>query len=97
MFGLPGLMCTIGQNVTEGKSVEIYGPLGVRRFVRTALEMSRSLVTYTYRVHELIPIDEQIPEEVKAWKCVESDDSTLHPSEQLGTNIHMNKKGVWDL
>ena len=65
--------------------------------MRTSLEMSRSLVTYTYRVHEMIPVEDQIPNEVKEWKCVESDDSTLHPSEQLGNTIHMDKNGVWDL
>lgn len=67
VFGLPGLMCTISQNVLPGckKLIEIYGPVGLRRFIRTNLELSRSLVTYNYVVHELVPIDEQIPDEVK--------------------------------
>ena len=60
-------MCTISQNVLPDskKLVEIYGPLGLRRFIRTNLELSRSLVTYNYVVHELVPISEQIPEDVK--------------------------------
>lgn len=65
LFGLPGLMCTIGQNIVENKVVELYGPVGLRRFVRTTLELSRSMVTYKYVVHELVPIEEQIPDEVK--------------------------------
>lgn len=68
IFGLPGLMCTIGQNIVESKKLEIYGPVGLRRFLRTSLELSRSLVTYPYIVHELLPIDEQIPDEIKVNK-----------------------------
>lgn len=68
IFGLPGLMCTIGQNIVENKKLEIYGPIGLRRFLRTSLELSRSLVTYPYSVNELIPIDEQTPEEIKVNK-----------------------------
>jgi ribonuclease Z len=66
IFGLPGLLCTIGQNVVENrKPVEIYGPVGIRRFIRTSLELSRSYMTYSYIVHELLPIEEQIPQDIK--------------------------------
>jgi ribonuclease Z len=72
VFGLPGLMCTIGQNVTDAnKLVEVFGPLGTRRFLRTALELSRSYVTYKYVVHELMPIEEQIPEDIKVSCALE--------------------------
>ena len=42
--------------------MEIYGPLGLRKYIRTCLELSRSYVTYQYIVHEMIPIDDQIPQ-----------------------------------
>ena len=66
IFGLPGLLCTIGQNILDNKKpLEIYGPRGLRRYIRTCLELSRSYVTYKYIVHEMIPIPEQIPEDIK--------------------------------
>jgi hypothetical protein len=52
-------------NKKLNNSAEIYGPVGLRRYLRTCLELSRSMVTYEYIVHELVPVDEQIPEEIK--------------------------------
>ncbi len=97
IFGLPGLMCTVGANVIENKKLELYGPVGLRRYIRTCLELSRSFVTYSYVVHELVPLEEQIPTEVMNWKVVETDDSYLHPSETLGTQILADKNGHWHL
>ena len=76
---------------------ELYGPVGLRRFLRTSLELSRSYVTYKYIVHEMIPLEDQIPEDIKAWICIENDDSYLHPSESLGLNISVDSNGVWNL
>ena len=54
LFGLPGLLCTISQNSTEERSpVELYGPVGLRKFVRTSLNLSRSVLGFKIVVHEL--------------------------------------------
>ena len=37
----------------EIKPVEIYGPAGLRLFIRAALQMTHSRVAAPYRVHEL--------------------------------------------
>jgi ribonuclease Z len=77
---------------------EIYGPLGIRRYIRTCLELSRSYVTYKYIVHELIPIDEQIPEDLKNWQIIENEDNILHPSEILGSQINYDQLNrCWSL
>ncbi len=55
------------------------------------------MVTYNYKVHEMIPIPEQIPEDIKSWKCIEREDSYLHPSESLGETISVDSNGVWNL
>ena len=69
MFGLPGLVCTVSMNSPEGRPpIDVYGPKGLRRFLRTALELSRSILGFEYRVHELVH-DIQ-PKEVVSGICL---------------------------
>mgnify|MGYP000173663465 FL=1 len=82
VFGLPGLLCLIGQDQAGGKRemqefdsanelssretrrlaelqkksekvIEIYGPVGLRRWLRESQRYSKSFITPKYRVHEL--------------------------------------------
>lgn len=54
VFGLPGLLCTIGATSLVGDSapLEIYGPVGLRMMLRTVLNLSRSQLQLKYLVHE---------------------------------------------
>ena len=65
MFGLPGLLCTISQNFGTAakprKTVQLYGPRGLRRFLRTSLKLSCSHLGFNYAVHELVPTPDQFP------------------------------------
>lgn len=55
MFGLPGLLCTISAGHNEDSPpLQIYGPVGLRQFVRVALNLARSQLDYSYVVHELV-------------------------------------------
>lgn len=55
LFGLPSLMCTMSQNFSsENKeTVEVYGPIGLRQYLRTSFNLSRSQLGFNYVVHEL--------------------------------------------
>ncbi|KER31961.1 hypothetical protein T265_12888, partial [Opisthorchis viverrini] len=103
MYGLPGLLCTIDQKGTAGDIalpsssgspseavVNIYGPQGLRRYLRLALALSRSHMNYTYAVHELILRDEHRPAGWEDWCYLEADpirDPPLH-CERPGRDIH---------
>eukprot|EP00934_Nitzschia_sp_Nitz4_P002331 Nitzschia sp. Nitz4//scaffold6_size259037//59135//61153//NITZ4_001054-RA/size259037-augustus-gene-0.285-mRNA-1//1//CDS//3329556833//2331//frame0 len=54
-FGLPSLLCLIGpeRNKARAPPIDIYGPEGLRMWLRCALHYSVSRSTARYRVHEL--------------------------------------------
>jgi len=56
-FGLPGLLCLMGQDRDrEAPPVDIYGPEGLRMWLRVAIRYSVSRIVPKYRVHEIIGI-----------------------------------------
>ncbi|GAA6022678.1 hypothetical protein JCM11491_000562 [Sporobolomyces phaffii] len=96
--GLPGLLCTISAGegsvhageqdprVAQSQSIpptQIYGPSGLRLFLRTCLALTHSTLTRPYQVNELLFPDER-PE-----------DGTLHPSERQGRDIRCDRDGFW--
>ncbi|XP_073475852.1 zinc phosphodiesterase ELAC protein 1 [Aquarana catesbeiana] len=66
LFGLPGFLCTVslqaGSNLSK-QHVDIYGPVGLRNFIHTSLEISHSQLVFPYSVHELVPSEDQCPAE----------------------------------
>ncbi|KAI6038978.1 beta-lactamase-like protein [Pisolithus marmoratus] len=67
-------------------SIEIYGPAGLRSFVRTVLSMTFTRTADTYAVHELLtPTCSRTP-------C---DTTTLHPSESSGSDLVCGEDGFW--
>jgi len=52
IFGLPGMMCTISQAV-EGQHLDVYGPMGLKNFLRCSLSLSFSNLSYSFTVHEI--------------------------------------------
>ncbi|KAM0789654.1 hypothetical protein ACM66B_000456 [Microbotryomycetes sp. NB124-2] len=97
VYGLPGLLGTISAGeggvllgkedprVAESqrlKPIEIYGPCGLREFMRTNMRLSRSVLTRPYVVHELLLDGEQ------------GFGGDLHVSERQGRDIQQ-RDGVW--
>lgn len=56
-FGLPGLLCLMGTNRDkDSPPIDIYGPEGLRAWLRVAVRYSVSRIVPPYRVHELMDI-----------------------------------------
>ncbi|GKY90653.1 hypothetical protein MPSEU_000038700 [Mayamaea pseudoterrestris] len=58
-FGLPGLLCLMGQDRdrdSNGPPIEIYGPEGLRMWLRVAIRYSVSRIVPPYRVHEVMNV-----------------------------------------
>ncbi|XP_044148606.1 zinc phosphodiesterase ELAC protein 1 [Bufo gargarizans] len=66
MFGLPGFLCTVSLqcgSTPTNQHVDIYGPVGLRSFIRMSLEVSHSWLVFPYTVHEFLPSEDQCPAE----------------------------------
>ncbi|XP_053304199.1 zinc phosphodiesterase ELAC protein 1 [Spea bombifrons] len=80
IFGLPGFLCTVSLqcgSTPSKQTVDIYGPVGLRDFIRRSLEISHSQLAFPYVVHELLPTEDQCPpEEFKDWsRCGREDEA----------------------
>lgn len=64
------------------RPTEIYGPSGLREFMRCNLRLTQSILTRPYVVHELL------------FEGEEEETGKLHPSEREGRSIRQ-VDGVW--
>ena len=97
MFGLPALMCTMSQSNQRQNPVEIYGPIGIRKYIRVSLELSRSMLGFTYTVHELIPLKCQYHEGWDKWRVQHDAGPHPHTNEIHGGTINADDDGIWHL
>jgi len=89
-FGLPGLLCTLGNGTNHNpdgdqRVVTVYGPKGIRKMVNTALELSRSPLSFLLEIVELIPDPEQYPEDWGDWK------TDFEYQNEVAADLVMNK------
>uniref|UniRef100_A0A3P9HKR2 ElaC ribonuclease Z 1 n=1 Tax=Oryzias latipes TaxID=8090 RepID=A0A3P9HKR2_ORYLA len=92
LFGLPGLLCTVSLNSSAEpqqnlKCVDIYGPRGLRHFLRVTLGLTGSQLLFPYAVHELEPTPDQCPQEGLLSTELTTERGPLHPQEQPGRTI----------
>lgn len=68
--------------------VQVYGPAGIRQFIRTAFTLTHTRSADQYCVHELLSVGES--------PSAPADDIDLfHPSEEAGTDIIAGNDGFW--
>ncbi|XP_071339293.1 zinc phosphodiesterase ELAC protein 1 [Trachinotus anak] len=95
LFGLPGLLCTVSLNTNPDPQqnlncVEIYGPRGLRKFLRVTLGLTGSQLLFPYAVHELEPTPEQSPEVGQLSLEMTAECGPLHPQERPGRTISLD-------
>ncbi|XP_067468447.1 zinc phosphodiesterase ELAC protein 1-like [Thunnus thynnus] len=95
LFGLPGLLCTVSLNSNPDPQqnlncVDIYGPRGLRHFLRVTLGLTGSQLLFPYAVHELEPTSDQSPEEGQLSLEMTAECGPLHPQEQPGRTITLD-------
>ncbi|KAM9743897.1 zinc phosphodiesterase ELAC protein 1 [Menidia menidia] len=95
LFGLPGLLCTVSLNTNADPQqslncVDIYGPRGLRHFLRVTLGLTGSQLLFPYAVHELEPTPDQCPEEGRLSLEMTAESGPLHQQEQPGRTISLD-------
>lgn len=94
IFGLPGLM--IGMSLTASRwkqPIEIYGPQGLRDWLRVTLNSSYGRVHTKYAVHELIlkkGTSTKVSTKAKKYEF-------QHVDELPGRDIYRSGDGLWDV
>ncbi len=86
LFGLPGLLLTLGNNADENKVVDVFGPHGIRKYITTCLELSRSPIAFKLNVHELMPEADMYPDDWNTWS-VDHELTSDHPQDTSSTKI----------
>ncbi|CAG8438964.1 8340_t:CDS:2 [Ambispora gerdemannii] len=99
VFGLAPLLCTIHNKFDVGHEgientppAEIYGPSGLRRYLRTIFSLTYSNLGRMYRVHELLFVKDPIDSLV----TLSNTNEKLHQNELMGENLVIDEaKNQW--
>nr|GAT61273.1 predicted protein [Mycena chlorophos] len=71
---------------SDSPTIEIFGPAGIRTFIRSNMKMTLTRTADKYVVHELLQADDA------PTTC---DAAELHPSEVPGRDIRCSEDGFW--
>lgn len=101
LYGISGLLCTISQSNQRDEPVSIYGPVGLAKYLRVTLGLSRSDLCFRFRVIELLPTEDMWRGGDEILCNVDATDHpTLHPCEDLGQTVcheMVNGQPCWTL
>ncbi|RYH22012.1 MBL fold metallo-hydrolase [archaeon] len=110
LFGLPGLLCLLGKSklalkesqeydCAELPPIDIYGPEGIRDYIRASMQLSYSRITVPYRVHELKDVPLLNIKTSRLMPPSFQSSARMDPQfgERRGRDIYPNSKGVYDV
>ncbi|KAL3689447.1 hypothetical protein R1sor_015756 [Riccia sorocarpa] len=91
IYGLPGLLCRLGLKEFQNKEpIQVYGPQGLRQWIRATLEASHARVHPKYVVHEL-HLKKRKTNVAHSWNYIEEN----HEDELPGRDIQKSEDGLW--
>ncbi|KAF3917198.1 hypothetical protein ABW20_dc0106272 [Dactylellina cionopaga] len=85
----------LDQESNRKADFEIYGPEGLREYIRTSLRLTRSMLAGTYVVHELHSSKEGSVPSASQFKDNDSTENRM-PMEFPGYNIFPGVNGLWE-
>ncbi|WVR00023.1 hypothetical protein IAU59_007165 [Kwoniella sp. CBS 9459] len=78
---------TAALGLDKKASFNIYGPVGVRKLIRTTLQLTSVNLSGVYAVHELMSQEEKV--------SIGCGVEELHPNEGVGMDLVADEDGVW--
>ncbi|KAH7422649.1 hypothetical protein KP509_12G018700 [Ceratopteris richardii] len=90
IFGLPGLLSGLGLTTNSAEVKNIYGPEGLRRWIRETLRACHGGIHSKYAVHEF-----KMGEKPKSRRGAKQDDR--HDDELIGQDLYACADGLWHL
>eukprot|EP00249_Psilotum_nudum_P008111 c21048_g1_i1 orf=70-1437(+) len=91
IFGLPGILSGLSTAGSfKQKPINIYGPPGLRLWIRATLTSCYGRVLPMYAVHELI-LHEEVLQKAAKWEATDGG----HQDELPGENIYCTEDGLW--
>lgn len=113
-FGLPGFLCFLGSSLAQENSndfssslsngiapIDIYGPEGIRHFIRSVLQLTQSRISAPHRIHELknIPFlhsKHQRYSPIPEGKIITRPDS-LYGERPGGLDLYPDDEGIYHI
>ncbi|TFK26392.1 hypothetical protein FA15DRAFT_292579 [Coprinopsis marcescibilis] len=84
----------------KSPSVELYGPAGLRLYVRQIMKMTLTFTASTYAVHELLTQDDPVtpcdlPNDQSGFDHNTANQNVMHVREAPGSDIRADEDGFW--
>ena len=82
--------------MTQAVTIDLYGPLGIRKYVWTCLGLSRSPLVFRLAIHELVPRPDQYPPDWDSWQVSHVMEEPPLPQESFHELLE-HSEGSWSL
>ncbi|KAJ7541985.1 hypothetical protein O6H91_10G084400 [Diphasiastrum complanatum] len=92
VMGVPGFLCSIGRTLIKyNQPIEVYGPQGLRDWLRASLQACFGRVESKYMVHELVLKEDKSLARVATQSSAKNE----HEDELPGEDIICSGDGLW--